>query len=69
MTTQSQLAKYAHMFREPDPSKAWEMSKKFWHETGILVLILPQVDARAGYVAARTARNLGEQIFGKRGNQ
>ena len=63
---QSQLGKYAHLFREPDTAEGWEIARKAWHDHGLLVLFLPEVEKRNGWVAARSARNLGEQLFGQR---
>lgn len=63
---QSSLAPYAHLNHEPDPDRAWALAKQAWHDHGILLVNLSEAEARAGWVAARQARNLGEQIFGKR---
>lgn len=64
---QSQLAPFAHLMREPDSEQAWEIARRAWHDHGLLVVSLRSAEARAGWVAARQARTLGEQIFGKRG--
>ena len=66
---QSQLAKYAHLMREPDAAQGWDLAKQAWHTHGLIVLNLPEVERRHGWVAAKTARNLGEQLFGKRGGR
>ena len=62
----SQLAHLAPLCREPQPGEGWAIAKDAWHTHGIVVLNLAEVEARHGWVAARSARNLAEQCFGKR---
>jgi hypothetical protein len=62
----STLAQFANSMRDADPDGAWKFCRDAWHEQGVLILFIPQIDKRAGFVAARTAQNLGEQLFGKR---
>lgn len=63
---QSQLARYAHLHREPDAEQAWGLARDAWHTHGIAVLNVAEVEKRRGWVAARMARNLAEECFGKR---
>lgn len=66
---QSQLAPVAHLMREPDAAQGWELAREAWHTHGLIVLNLPELERRHGWVAARTGRNLAEQVFGKRGSR
>lgn len=63
---QSQLAKYAHLSRQPDPTQAFELARQAWHDHGIVCINPVDQRDKIGWVAARIARNLGEQCFGKR---
>lgn len=64
--TRSSLAPFADLIREPDPDEAWEIARKGWHEHGVAVLNLGEVEKRRGWSAARKARELAEICFGKR---
>jgi len=62
----SSLAKYAHLHREPDAAQGWDLAREAWHNHGLVVLNLAELENRQGWAAARQARNLAEQCFGKR---
>lgn len=62
------LAPYADSMREPQPDQGWQAAHDAWHTHGIVLLNLAEVEKRRGWVAAKQARNLAEQCFGKRTN-
>lgn len=62
----SSLAPLAPLAREIQPDQAWEVAHAAWHDHGIVMLNLAEVETRRGWAAARQARNLAEQCFGKR---
>lgn len=62
----SSLDPIGHLSNDPDLERSWEKMRSAWHEHGIVCLDPEQVELRVGWVAARMARNLGEQVFGKR---
>jgi hypothetical protein len=66
MNVQSSLARHAHMMREPDAADGWELARDAWHTHGIAMFNLTELERRQGWSAARQARNLAEQAFGKR---
>jgi len=67
MSSRTSLTAYAASMREPDPAIAFDLGKEAFHRDGIVCIPLAAMEARAGWVAARNLRNLGEQYFGKRG--
>lgn len=66
MSARSSLASVAKFWREPDPDEAWRIAEAAWHEHGLALFNLAEVEKRKGWVAARSARNLAEQCFGRR---
>lgn len=62
----SSLSAYAHLANDPDPDGAWDIAKHAWQRHGIAIFVLPLVDQKRGWAAAKRARQLAEEIFGKR---
>jgi hypothetical protein len=60
------LAPYAESMRDVHPDQGWEAARDAWHTHGLVLLNLAEVEQRRGWAAARQARNLAEQCFGKR---
>jgi len=60
------LASRAHLMREPNSDEGWELARQAWQNQGLLVINIAAVEQRKGWVAARSARNLAEGLFGKR---
>jgi hypothetical protein len=57
---------HANLFQDPDPQRAFELARDAFHRHGIVCIPIAAMEAKAGWVAARNLRNLGEQYFGKR---
>lgn len=62
----SSLAPFGHLANDPDPDAAWKLAEDAWHDHGVPVFILPLVDQKRGWSTARRARQLAEEVFGKR---
>jgi hypothetical protein len=60
------LAPFAHLMREANSDEGWELARQAWQNQGLFVVNIAAVEQRKGWVAARSARNLAEQLFGKR---
>ena len=63
------LSQFAHLMRDENPDAAWEFAHKLWQEHGIVVLVLPDVERKRGWSAAKQARNLVETCYGKIGSK
>lgn len=58
----SPLAKFTHLMQDPNPDGAREFCRKLWLDHGILV-VMP---AKVGWVEAVRAKQMAEELYGKR---
>jgi len=65
----SSLAPFAPSMRDIQPDQGWDAARRAWHDEGLILLNPAELESRVGWVAARMARNLAEQAYGKRKDQ
>lgn len=63
----STLSRFSNLMRDPDPDGAWKFAQELWQKHGIVVFVLSDVDRKRGWSAAKNARNLAENCYGKAG--
>ncbi len=58
----SNLARYAHLSREPDPAHARSAAKAAWHQHGLVLINLDWL----GWADRKQAEMLAEKLHGAR---